>query len=173
MKSDRGLTLVEVMAALLIFTIVIGSIYLLLEHGTRVWHETSEETNLRNQANTAMAYIQKSLTQAQTPPNGENAVRVSSSRLEIRTAWESVTPPVVSDQIVFEFRPDSTNHSVTRLYRGTLKNPSGTAVSLEDTNFAGSAFALSGNRILIHLELKGPRGHVYRLDASARYLLGQ
>lgn len=171
MKTDRGFTLIEILAALLIFTIVIGGIYLLLEHGFRVWYQTSEETNLRNQANLLMAYIQKDLGQTALPPNGEQAVVVSGDKLEleIRTGWQT-TPP---EKVMYKLQADSENGNRIRLYRQASASGSEIPVSRADIDLSGSSFELIGNLIRIHLQLQGPRNDVYALDASTRYLLGR
>lgn len=178
LNSERGLTLVEILASMVIFTMVIGTIYLLLEHGIQIWHQTSEETDLRNQAYTAIAYVQKELNRTATPPEGEEAVVItpaaSTSRLEIRTKWDTAsTPPVVAESVIFEFRPDPNNAAITRLYRGTLTNQPGVPIGLADINFMGSYFARSGNHIRIKLQLRGPRGLEYRLDTSIPIFPGQ
>lgn len=172
MKSDRGMSLVEVLAVLLLLTIVISPLYLLWENEIRSWYLISEETDLRNRANTAMASIQKDLLSAQIGANGESAIVLyDQNNVVVTSNFNNPYPKIGiwtnqshTSGVTYQFRSDG-------LYRGVPGQAgTGTLVGLGGVDFSGSSFSLSENLVVVHLQVRGPHGSVYSSDFSSRYL---
>lgn len=57
LKSEQGLTLIELIASLTVFSLVIGTIYSITMFGFRSYHQISIENSLRDEADIIMSSI--------------------------------------------------------------------------------------------------------------------
>lgn len=147
MRHQRGMTLVEVSAAILISTVILGMLFLLVERSLKDWYAITEETELRNEANAAMRSIQDDLNQAVsldviTPKQIKISVKDKDGLVQVHN---------------YEFRQDGFYCNNNR-------------VSIRSDDFSQSSFTkIDDAHIKVHIQITGIRGQTFSADTYSRY----
>lgn len=181
MKTNRGFTLVEVLAVTVLMTILLGALYAMVNQGLQHWYKTMEQTELRNGANLVLSAVQSDLLKAKRSSDGQDAVYVSPDKKELRivTKWEPVQsgqPATPKNLIIYTIQKDPATQ-LTKVYRHAGLPPTGGQVGMQlginDLDFGGSEFELQGNgRVLVSLSVKGLLKNEFHTATSFRYVYG-
>ncbi|MDI3257651.1 MAG: prepilin-type N-terminal cleavage/methylation domain-containing protein [Kyrpidia sp.] len=170
-RRQGGMTLVELLAAILILVIITGGIFVLFDHAFRNWYRVSEQERLQSEANIVAERIGRDLA---TPEGGGTVSDVSGTagRLQINVKVDQSGGG--STQIVYLFQQDPATGR-TQLWRTVGNRPPG-LLGQGDVDYTGSHFdtsATSLGQVGLHLHLTGPRGMTFDLDSSLKFRFAQ